>query len=272
MKKLSLVLLVFLVLLVLVGCSKNDSTSEVKKIKVMATAIPHAEVLDFVKPILKDEYGIDLEILVVDDYFIPNKALANGDVDANYFQHLPFFESQIQEHSFDLVSAGPVHIEPIGVFSNKYDKIEDIEEGATVILSNSVSDHGRVLAVLESAGLIKIKDGVAKVEATLNDVENTRNLTFLTDVSPAFLARAFQNNEADLVAINSNYALEAGINPLEEALILENPENNPFVNLVAVRNGDENREEIKSLMEVLQSQVVADFLIEQYNGSVIPVK
>ncbi|WP_423363523.1 MetQ/NlpA family ABC transporter substrate-binding protein [Mycoplasma sp. P36-A1] len=261
-----------LALFLLVGCSNSTSekSKEAKTLSVSATSVPHAEILEQIKPTLKEKYNIDLDIQVTDDYFIPNKAVDSGDVDANFFQHIPFLEQQIAEHGYKLVNAGNIHIEPIGIYSKKYKSTDEIKDGSTIIISNSVADHGRILSVLETAGLIKLKDGVDKVNATLKDiVENPKKLEFKADIAPEMLSKAYENNEADLVAINSNYALDAGLSPTKDAIIIESTKDNPYVNIVAVKEGNENDERIKALISELKSDSTKKFIEDKYKGSVI---
>ncbi|MEG0283858.1 MAG: MetQ/NlpA family ABC transporter substrate-binding protein [Erysipelotrichales bacterium] len=257
-------------LLLLVGCggAKDDAT----KLSVSATSVPHAEILEQIKPQLKEE-NIDLEIVVVDDYFIPNKAVANGDVDANFFQHIPFLNEQIKDHKYKIENAGNIHIEPIGIYSKTYKNKSEIKDGATVVLSNSVADHGRILSILEKAGLIELDKKVDKINAKVKDiVKNKKNLVFKADVDPAFAAKAYENNEGDLVAINGNFALNAGIKPLEEAIILEDSENNPYVNIVVTQEGKKDDENIKKLVAALKSEDTQKFILDKYKGSVIIAK
>ena len=165
-----------------------------------------------------------------------------------------------------------IHIEPFGFYSNKYKSVEEIEDGATVVVSNSVADHGRLLAILENAGLIKLDKNVAIVDVTLDDIiENPKNLKF-EEVNPEVLTTVFKENSGDLVAINGNYAIAAGLNPVKDALILESADaDNPYVNIVACRAGEKDSPKIKALVEVLQSQEVKDFITEHFSdGSVIP--
>lgn len=266
MKK--LLLAVFSVI-VLVGCSSKASENS---LSVVASSIPHAQILEHIKPVLKEKHDLDLDIKVVDDYYIPNKVVDSGEADANFFQHVPFFENQLAEHNYDLANIASIHLEPIGIYSNTFKNKDEIKDGASIILSNSVADHGRILAILEKNGLIKLNPKVNKEEATIKDIiENKKNLVFKADVDPAFTAKTLQNNEADLVAINSNYALEAGLNPLKDSIILEDTDNNPYANIVVVKKGNENNENIKYLIEALKSKEVADYLIETYGGAVIPV-
>lgn len=260
--------LLFVGLLVLSGCSAKKSDDQT--IKIIATAVPHAEILEEAKPILKENYGIDLDIEITDDYYFPNKAVDAGDADANYFQHVPFFDGEIEKYGYKLTNAGGIHIEPIGIYSKKYTDVSQIEDGATVIISNSIADHGRILNVFAAAGLITLKEGVDATSATLDDiVDNPKNLNFKAEVAPELLVQAYQGNEADLVAINSNYALNAGLNPVNDSLIIESTKDNPYVNIVAVQEGHENDEKIKALIEVLKSDAIKQFISEKYNGSVI---
>ena len=268
MKKLFVLLLG---LLLLVGCSRED-TGEDNVIRVSATAEPHATILEYAKPLL-EEKGYTLEIEVLDNYFIFNRALDNGDVDANYFQHRPFFENEVNEYGYDIVDAGGIHIEPFGIYSKKYQSIDEIEDGARVIISNSVADHGRILAILEGAGLITLSDDVDIVNATVNDiVDNPKNLVF-EEVNPELVTTAYDADDGDLFAINGNYAIGAGLDPINDSLILEEGDDtNPYVNIIACQNGQEDSDKIKALVEVLKSQEVKDYIIEHFGGSVIPVE
>lgn len=257
-----------LVSLLVSACgTKNDENV----IKVSATAVPHAEILEFARDILKEEYGYDLEIIVTDDYYVPNAALDNGDVDANYFQHEPFFNEQVEVQGYNIVNAAGIHLEPIGIYSNTYKSIDDIKENATIIISNSTADQARILNVLADNGLITLDSGVDRLTATLEDIKsNPLNIDFKAQVAPELLITTFNNNEADLVAINSNYALQGGLNPLEDSLLIESSVNNPYVNIIAVQKGHENDEKIVALIEVLQSEKVKEFILSKYEGAVIP--
>ncbi|MCZ0756581.1 methionine ABC transporter substrate-binding lipoprotein MetQ [Anoxybacillus sp. J5B_2022] len=266
-------LLVAVLVLALAACGGKDNASgekETGKLVVGASNVPHAKILKQAKPILKKK-GIDLKIVIFQDYILPNKALADKEIDANYFQHIPYLESQKKEYGYDFVNAGGIHIEPIGIYSKKYKSLEELPEGATIIMSNSVADHGRILSMLQEKGLIKLKDGVEKTKATVNDiVENPKKLKFKTDVDAGLLPQIYKNNEGDAVVINANYALDAGLNPAKDPIAVESPKDNPYVNIIAVRKGDENRKEIKTLVEVLQSKEIQDFINEKYKGAVIP--
>ncbi|MCI5773317.1 MAG: MetQ/NlpA family ABC transporter substrate-binding protein [Erysipelotrichaceae bacterium] len=268
--------------LLFVGCSStpassdqttttaSDAPAETTKLVVSATLDPHAKILEFAKPILLEEHNIDLEIQVLDDYYIFNKALDAGEVDANYFQHLPFFNDEIEANGYDIVDAGGIHIEPFGFYSKTVKSVEEVADGATVVISNSISDHGRILTILEQAGLIKLSDDVDAISATVEDiVDNPKNLQF-KEIKPELLSLAYENNEGDLVAINGNYAIQAGLNPLNDAVILESAdESNPYVNIVACKSEDKDDPAIKALVDVLKSDEVRKFVEETYAGSVI---
>lgn len=251
--------------------SSSDSTTassgENTKLVVGASVTPHAEILEQAKPLLAEE-GIDLEIQTFDDYILPNKALENGDIDANYFQHIPYLNKQIADNGYDFVNAGAIHIEPMGLYSQRIDDIADLEDGATVITSNSESDWGRILTILQDADLITLKDGVDTETATFDDIaENPKNLEFKHDIDPSLLATAYQNDEADLVAINANFAFGIDLNPVGDSVLLE-ADNSPYVNVIAVRKGDENTDKIKKLVEVLHSDEIKDFVDQEWQGSV----
>jgi D-methionine transport system substrate-binding protein len=276
MKKWLSALFALVLLFSLAACGSKENADGGKegakssKLVVGASNVPHAEILEKAKPILKEK-GIELEIVTFQDYVLPNKALADKEIDANYFQHIPYLESQKKEHGYDFVNAGGIHIEPIGVYSKKHKSLEELPEGAKIIMSNSVADHGRILSMLEEKGLIKLKEGVDKTKATIDDiVENPKKLVFEADVEAGLLPQVYKNNEGDAVLINANYALDAGLDPAKDPIAVESPENNPYVNIIAVRKGDENRKEIKTLVEVLQSKEIQDFIKEQYKGAVIP--
>ncbi|GMB09044.1 D-methionine transport system substrate-binding protein [Thermolongibacillus altinsuensis] len=271
MKKWFSLFVAAMILVALAACGQKENAEEkTNKLVVGASNVPHAEILEQAKPILKEK-GIELEIVTFQDYVLPNKALADKEIDANYFQHIPYLESQKKEHGYDFVNAGGIHIEPIGVYSKKYKSLEELPEGAKIIMSNSVADHGRILSMLEEKGLIKLKEGVDKTKATIDDiVENPKKLVFEADVEAGLLPQVYKNNEGDAVLINANYALDAGLDPAKDPIAIESPENNPYVNIIAVRKGDENRKEIKTLVEVLQSKEIQDFILEKYNGAVIP--
>lgn len=254
------------------GGSGSDSSEDEKKIVVGASNIPHAEILEEAKPLL-EEKGIELDIKSFQDYILPNTALDGKEIDANYFQHIPYLESVLEENpNYDFVSAGAIHIEPIGIYSKKYKSLKDLPKNGTVIMRDAVAEQGRILSIFEKEGVIKLKEGVKKQDATLDDiVENPKNLTFKADVEGGLLPQVYNNNEGDAVVINANYALDAGLDPVKDPIAVESKENNPYANIITVRKGDENKEEVKALVEVLHSKEIQDFIEEKYKGAVLPV-
>ncbi|MEG0260337.1 MAG: MetQ/NlpA family ABC transporter substrate-binding protein [Lysinibacillus sp.] len=250
----------------------GDAKSEEKvTLTVGASNTPHAVILKQAQPILAEQ-GIDLQIEKYQDYVLPNQDLDTKDLDANYFQHIPYLEGEITAKGYDFVNAGNIHVEPIGIYSKKYKSLEELPKGATILLSNSVSDHGRMLTLLEEKGLIKLADGVDKNAAELKDVvENPKKLVFDANTAPEMLVTMYENDEGDAVLINGNYAIDNGLNPLKDAISLEDSKS-AYINVIAVRAGDETKPEIKKLVEVLTSKEIQDFMLEEWKGSVIPFK
>ncbi len=270
MKKIILTLTVLV--LVLSACGKGGNAD--KTLKVAVTLDPHSKIVEFAKPILKDKYDIDVEVKVLDDFYIFNEALNSGEIDVNYFQHVPFFNSEVADKGYEISNIGGVHIEPFGFYSSTIESVEELKDGDTIVISTSTSDYGRLLDILSKAGVIKLKEGADLINGTLDDIEeNPKNLKFI-EVKPELLSLAYENKEGALVAINGNYAITAGLNPVEDAVILEEAsQENPFVNIIACKKGNEDVEKIKDFVEVLQSEEVKNFITETYtDGSVIPAK
>jgi D-methionine transport system substrate-binding protein len=277
MKKVFSLIVIGLLAFALAACggAKDDTAEKAgkdgnKKLVVGATAVPHAEVLDAAKPLLKEK-GIDLEVQVFQDYILPNVALEDKELDANYFQTPGYLELQMKENKdFDFVSVGDIHKEPIGIYSKKYKSLKDLPKGAKIIMSDSLSDHGRILPIFEKEGLIKLKEGVG-VNARVEDIiENPKNLDFSTLIEAKLLASSFDSGEGDAVVINTNYALEGGIDIGKYGIAFEGDDVVP-ANLVVVRSEDKDREEIKTLVEVLQSKEIQDFILDKYKGAVVSV-
>lgn len=252
------------------GCSgekKEAAQSSDKKVvlKVGATPVPHAEILNEIKPLLAKD-GIDLQIIEFTDYVKPNLSLNDKEIDANFFQHEPYLKKFAADRKLDLVNLVAVHIEPMGVYSKKLKDIKSVPDGAKVAIPNDPTNGGRALNILAKAGLIKLKDGVG-ISATVGDiVENPKNLK-ITEAEAAMLPRTL--DDVDLAVINSNFAMEAKLNPTKDALFIE-PKDSPYANIVAVRKGDENRKEIQALKKALMSPEVKKFIEEKYKGAVIP--
>ncbi len=274
MKK-TLVLIVSIVLLfsTLAGCASKpadkaaDSNAQptTNKLVVGATAKPHAEILEVVKPLLAKE-NIELEVKVFTDYVQLNPALKDGQIDANFFQHIPYLDDYNQKNNANLAWVVKVHNEPMGVYSKKIKSLDQLANGAKVGIPNDATNGGRALMVLASANLIKLKAD-AGVTATDKDiVENPKKLV-LVPMDAAMLPRTL--DDADICVINSNYALEAKLNPVNDSLFME-PKDSPFANVLVVRQEDKDKDAIVKLGKALQSPEVKKFLEEKYQGSCVP--
>ncbi|KGP72534.1 MetQ/NlpA family ABC transporter substrate-binding protein [Pontibacillus yanchengensis] len=252
------------------GSSSEQQSEEVKELKIGASSTPHAEILEEAKPLLKEK-GIELNIETYQDYILPNKDLSSGAIDANYFQHTPYLEDQKKEFGYDFASIGPVHIEPMGVYSKSINSIDEIPEGTEVIMSRSVADHGRILSLFESKGIIELKEGIDKQSAKIEDIaKNPKNLEFSADVDAGLLPQNYEREEDALVAINTNYAIEAGLNPTEDSLFMEGAES-PYANLLVTKSENKDSEALQTVLEVLQSEEIKQFMKEEYNGAIVPV-
>lgn len=246
-------------------------TSELETLTVGATTVPHAQILTAVKPLL-EEQGIALEIVEFQDYVLPNKALADNELDANYFQHEPYLAQQVAEHGYDLEAVAKIHIEPMGAYSQRYSDLATLPQKATVLMSNSTADQSRILALLEQAGLITLADGVDATTASFTDiVTNPKNLQFKYDVEAKLLPTAYKNDEADLIFINTNYALEASLNPETDSLLLEGGDS-PYANIVVTRTDNAQEAKINALITALHSQMAQDFIAQEYQGAVLAVQ
>lgn len=244
----------------------NEANVEVK---IGASSTPHAEILEEARPLL-EEKGISLIIEEYTDYVLPNDDLASGDLDANFFQHDPYLRQTIEDTGYELENIGAIHIEPMGIYSQTFSSLDDIEDGTEVLLSNSVAEHGRILALIESGGLITLDESIEKANATLDDiVDNPKNLEFSPDYEPAFLPELYHSETDVLLAINTNYAIDADLNPVKDALIIEGGKS-LYGNIIAVRSEDKDNETLKTVVEVLQSEEIQNFISEKYDGAVIP--
>ena len=267
MKKLLVVLAALAVaIFALAGCGgNNQAANNTKVLKVGATSVPHAEILEQIKDDLKKD-GIELQIVEFSDYVQPNLATNDKELDANYFQHQPYLDDFVKEHpEVKLVSAGGIHIEPMGVYSKKVKDLKELADGATVAIPNDPTNGGRSLLLLAKAGLITLKDGVG-ITATVQDIAaNPKNLKF-QELEAAQVPRTL--DDVDAAVINSNFAMQVQLNPTKDTLFQEGAES-PYVNIVAVRAGDENRPEIQALIKALKSEKVKKFIEEQYKGAVV---
>ncbi|MED4753197.1 MetQ/NlpA family ABC transporter substrate-binding protein [Brevibacillus choshinensis] len=248
--------------------SNQGQATEPKKevtLKIGAAPVPHAEILEFIKPKLKEE-GINLDVVILDDEGQLNPALKDNQIDANYFQHVPYLDSVKTEKGFDFVVTTKVHVEPIGFYSDKLKSKDDIKEGAKIGIPNNPSNEFRALTLLQEQGLIKLKDGLTTYEATPKDiVENPKKLEFI-EAEAATLPRALP--DLDGAVINTNVVLEAKIDP-NSALFREGA-NSPYANVIVVRKGDENRDEIKKLDAALTAPEVKKFIEDKYGVAVVP--
>ncbi|OLS64109.1 MetQ/NlpA family ABC transporter substrate-binding protein [Pseudomonas putida] len=234
-------------------------------LSVAATAVPHAEILEFVKPTLAKE-GVDLKVKVFTDYIQPNVQVAEGRLDANFFQHQPYLDEFNKGKGTNLVSVAGVHLEPLGAYSSKYKKLDEIPSGANVVIPNDATNGGRALLLLQKAGLIKLKDA-ANILSTPKDIaENPKNLK-IRELEAATLPRVL--TQVDLALINTNYALEAKLNPEKDALVIEGSDS-PYVNILVARPNNKDAEAIKKLVGALHSPEVKQFILEKYKGAVIP--
>ncbi|MDT0004461.1 MetQ/NlpA family ABC transporter substrate-binding protein [Listeria cossartiae subsp. cayugensis] len=261
--------------LVLTACgSSSDKTSSSKeddnKLVVGASNTPHAQILEQAKPILKEK-GIDLKIVKYTDYVMPNKALDEGDLDANYFQHKPYLELEEKDKGYKFADVGAIHIEPMGLYSKKVKNIKDLKDGAQVLLSNSKSDWPRVIGIFVDNGLLTLKDGVKPQDATFDDIkDNPKNLKFKYDFDPAYLMTAYNNEEGDVVAINSNFVVDQGLNPSKDAIAIESKDS-PYANIVVTTEKKKDDKNIKELVKVLHSKEIQDYITKEWDGAVVPV-
>ena len=240
-----------------------------KTITVAASATPHAEILEEAKPLLEKE-GYDLEVTVFDDYVRPNEVVESGEFDANYFQHIPYLDQFNEEKGTHLVNAGGIHYEPFGIYPGTKDSLDDLEDGDSIAVPNDTTNEARALLLLQDNGIITLKDG-AGLNATVKDIaENPHNVE-IVELEAAQVARV--TGETAYVVLNGNYALEAGFSVAKDALAYEQADSEAaktYVNIIAVKEGNENSDKIKALVDVLKSDDIKDFINENYDGAVIP--
>ena len=272
-KILALALARVLVVGALTGCGSSKSESsekktDDKKITVAASATPHAEILEEAKTLLKDK-GYELEVKVFDDYVQPNNVVESGEFDANYFQHVPYLEQFNEEKGTHLVVAGKIHYEPFGIYPGTKKDLKDIAKGDKIAVPNDTTNEARALLLLQDNGIIKLKDG-AGIKATVNDIEENPNNIEIVELEAAQVPRVV--NEVAYVVLNGNYALEANYTVKKDALAYEKSDSEAaktYVNVIAVKEGNENSEKIKALVDVLKSDSIKKFINEKYDGAVI---
>ncbi|BCG60816.1 MetQ/NlpA family ABC transporter substrate-binding protein [Paenibacillus sp. URB8-2] len=286
MKKLLLTLLSLTLIAVLAACGSNNGgnkasnaaasdapaagasaapSAELITLVVGASPIPHAEILNAIAPLLEAQ-GIKLEVKEFTDYVQPNLQLAEGELDANFFQHKPYLDDQNQKNGWNLTSVAAVHVEPFGAYSKKIKSIDELKDGAKVAIPNDATNGGRALILLAKNGLITLKDP-NNISSTKSDItENKKNLKII-ELEAANLPR--QLDEVDLALINANYALEAGLVPTKDALFIESGDS-PYANLLVTRPDDKEKDAIKKLAAALTSPEAKKFIEDKYQGSIIP--
>lgn len=274
-KKLYLLLALVLAVASLTACGSSDKKDDSKKaesrgtIKVAASATPHAEILEEAKKILNDK-GWDLQVQVFDDYVQPNNVVESGDFDANYFQHIPYLEQFNKEKGTHLVNAGGIHYEPFGIYPGTKKKLDELAEGDTIAVPNDTTNEARALLLLEANGIIKLKDG-AGLTATVKDIaENPKNVK-IQELEAAQVPRV--KDEVAFVVLNGNYALQAGFSVSKDSIAYEKSDSEAaktYVNVIAVKKGNENKPGIKALVEVLKSDEIKKFINDKYDGAVVP--
>ncbi|MCR5581604.1 MAG: MetQ/NlpA family ABC transporter substrate-binding protein [Pseudobutyrivibrio sp.] len=265
------------------GCGSTETTSiaddktaaaaeasdELQVIKVAASATPHAEILEYAIPLLKEK-GYDLQVTVFDDYVQPNLVVESGEFDANYFQHVPYLESFNEEQGTNLVNAGGIHYEPFGIYAGTRADLSEVAEGDVIAIPNDTTNEARALLLLQDNGLLTLKDD-AGLEATINDiVDNPYGLEF-QELEAAQVARV--SGEVAYVVLNGNYALEAGYSVAKDALAYESSESEAaktYVNVIAVAAGHDEDAGIKTLVETLKSDEVQKYITDTYDGAVVP--
>ena len=233
-----------------------SADAEKGTIKVAASATPHAEILEEAKPLLEAE-GWDLEVTVFDDYVQPNLVVESGDFDANYFQHIPYLDNFNEEQGTHLVNAGGIHYEPFGIYPGTKETLDDLEDGDTIAVPNDTTNEARALLLLQDNGVITLKDG-AGLEATVKDIEENPKNIKIEELEAAQVSRV--KDEVAFVVLNGNYALQAGYSVSAKT----------YVNVIAVKEGNEDSEAIKALVDTLKSDEIKDFINEKYDGAVVP--
>lgn len=250
------------------GCGASSEGKDDKTIKIGVSPVPHKEIVEQIKPDL-EEKGYNVEVIEFNDYFTPNTALAEGSLDANFFQHIPYLEDQNNTKGLNLDYTAQIHLEPLGAYSKKIKDIKELKDGAIIAIPNDPSNEARALKLLSENGLIKIKDGEL---ITPKDItENKRNFTF-KELEAAAIPKAL--DDVDLAVINGNYAIDAGFSVKKDALLAETKDSEaskPYGNVLAVKKENKDTQKIKDLTEALTSDKVRDFINENYDGNVIPV-
>lgn len=273
-KGLALLLAAVLCVAAFTGCGNSNAETkaadETVKLRVAASPTPHAEILNEAKALLADK-GIELEVIEFTDYVQPNLVVDEGDIDANYFQHTPYLDSFNEEQGTALVSAGSIHYEPLGIYPGKSNDLANIPEGATIVVPNDTTNEARALMLLEVNGIITLKEGAGLKATKMDIVENPYNVE-IVEMEAAQVAK--QAPDVDFVVVNGNYALLAEFS-IEDALAIEEADSEAaktYANIIAVREGDETRADIQTLIEVLKSDEIKSYIEATYAGAVLPTE
>lgn len=245
---------------------QSAAWADVKVIKMGVTPGPHAQIMEQVKKIAADK-NLDIQIIEFSDYVQPNAALDAGDLDANSYQHEPYLQQQIEDRGYRLVNAAPTVIYPLGLYSKKIDQIDGVQEGDSIAIPNDPSNAGRALMLLEQAGLLTLKDGVGAEGSLLDVVENPQKLR-IVELDAAQLPRSL--DDVALAAVNTNFAMEAGLVPAEDALVLESSDS-PYANIIVVRTDDQDEAWVADLIAAYHTDEIKAFILENFEGSLIPV-
>lgn len=264
-KLLALTIALVMCAFVLVSCGKDE-----KVIKVGASVTPHAEILSAVKDVLAKD-GYTLEIVEYNDYVLPNTAVEDGELDANYFQHVPYLNDFNEKNGTHLVSVAQVHYEPFGIYAGKKASLDDIADGDQIAVPNDGTNEARALILLQEQGLIKLKEDAGFNATVIDIVENPHNLT-ITELDAAQLVRSLA--DVDFAVINGNYALEGGLNAAKDALAIEEAASTSaqtYANVLVVKEGNEENEGIKALVKAILSDEVREYINEKYSGAVVPI-
>lgn len=239
--------------------------AQAETLRVGVTPGPHAEIMEVVAEVAAEEQGLTLEILEFSDYVVPNTALSDGELDLNSFQHEPYLDNQVRDRGFDLISVAPTVVFPMGFYSNKYESFEEVPEGATIAIQNDPTNGGRSLLLLQSADLLTLGEGTGLTPSILDIAENPHNFEFV-ELDAAQLPRSL--DDVDVAAVNTNYAVEAGLDPNEDAILREGADS-PYMNIIAVRAEDEGAEWLERFIAAYHSDPVRQFVEERFKGAVV---
>lgn len=271
-KTIAILMTSVLALSLLAGCGKKSGAgSDDKTIKVAASATPHAEILEQAKPLL-EEKGYTLDVTIFDDYVQPNNVVESEEFDANYFQHIPYLNEFNEEQGTHLVNAGGIHYEPFGIYPGTKSDLSQLADGDEIAVPNDTTNEARALLLLEANGVLKLKDG-AGLTATVNDVESYNKQITIVELAAESVKDAIP--DAAFVVLNGNYALEAGLSVGKDSLAYESQDSEAaatYVNVIAVKEGHENDEKIKALVDVLKSDAIVKYINDTYDGAVVPFK